>query len=298
MRGQVDAFGHFRFEHVAPGPYRLTARSSSGIAESRDVRVAEGDHVAVELSLDQLGKVAGWISGLLEGESASIAIHKDDESQHYVRGSAREFGNGRFELHGVVDGTYVVKARAGKRTLSTWAEVTGGDATVAFAFAGRSRLSGRVLAGTRPIPGMPLRMTPLDDAMPSGTGFTDEMGRFEFTGLDDGEYDIEVQLGVRGTWRSFPVTLFGETVTDVRLGRYSISGSVGSEAGSGIVQARFVGHGDEPVIHTAVFRNGKYRFDGLDQGDYLAGLHPSKEQRRPTATKLDPTATRNRGHAN
>ena len=32
--------------------------------------------------------------------------------------------------------------------------------------------------------------------------------------------------------------------------------------------------------------------------ELLAGLHPSKEQRRPTATKLDPTATQNRGHAN
>ena len=30
----------------------------------------------------------------------------------------------------------------------------------------------------------------------------------------------------------------------------------------------------------------------------LAGLHRSKWQRRPTATKLDPTATQNRGHAN
>ena len=61
---QVDPFGRFRFEHVTPGPYRLSARSSSGVAESRKVRVAEGERVAVDLSLVQLGRVTGWISGL------------------------------------------------------------------------------------------------------------------------------------------------------------------------------------------------------------------------------------------
>ena len=265
---QVDPFGRFRFEHVTPGSYRLSARSSSGVAESREVRVAEGERVAVDFSLVQLGRVTGWISGLLAGESASIALYQDDESQRYVRGSAEEFGNGLFELHGIEDGAYVVKARAGRRSLSTRAEVISGDATVAFAFVGRSRLTGRVLAGTRPIPQMSLSIAPVNDAMPSAYAFTDELGQFEFGGLDDGEYDIDVQLGPRGTSRSFPVTVFGETVSDLRLGPYSISGTTAPEFRNSIVQARFLVAGDEPVVHRAIVRNGQFRFDGLEQGNY------------------------------
>ena len=267
---KADPFGRFRFENVTPGSYKLWAHSSSGIAESRDVRVAEGEHVAIELSLVQLGRVGGWISGLLEGESASISLFHDDESQRHVRSSAQEFDNGRFELHGVEDGAYIAKARAGGRSLSTRTEVINGQGVADFAFAGRSRLTGRVLAGTRPIPMMPVSIAPVNDSMPSAYAVTDKQGRFAFQGLDDGEYEAEVQLGLRGTWRSFPVTLFGETVSDLRLGPYSISGTIGPGFRNNVVQARLVAPGDEPVIHRVfVNRTGTYRFDGLDQGDYL-----------------------------
>lgn len=148
---EVDPSGRFRFEHVTPGSYTVTVTSSSGIAERRDVRVAEGDHVAIEFSLVQLGHVTGWISGLV-----------------------------------------------------------------------------------------------------------------------DGEYEVEVQLGFRGTSRSFAVTVSGETVSDVRLGPYSIAGTIGPGFRHNVVQARLVEPGDEPVIHRVLVEgNGTYRFDGLDQGDYL-----------------------------
>lgn len=267
---EVDPSGRFRFEHVAPGSYTLSVTSSSGVAERRDLRVAKGDHVAIEFSLVQLGRVTGWISGLVEGESASIGLYHDDESQRFVRGSALDFGNGRFELHGVEDGAYVAKARVGGRSLSTRTEVVDGQGVADFAFVGRSRLTGRVLAGTRPIPMMPLSLVPLNDAMPSAQTMTNERGGFTFTGLDDGEYRVDVQLGLRGTTRSLAVTVFGETVWDVRLGPYSISGTIGPGFRNNVVQARLVAPGDEPVIHRVfVDRNGSYRFDGLDQGDYL-----------------------------
>ena len=266
----VGPLGRFRFEHVTPGSYRLAVRSSSGIAEGRELRVAEGDHVTVELSLVQLGRVTGWISGLLEGESASIALHQDDEAQRYVRSSPRDFGNGRFELHGVEDGAYVVKALTGGRSLSTATEVVDGQGIADFTFAGRSQLSGRVLAGTRPIPRMHVRVVPLSVALPSAHRMTDEAGRFEFNGLGDGEYEIEVQLGPRGTSRSFAVTVFGETVFDARLGPYSISGRLAPNFRNHFVQTRPLSADGEPEIHRVpVDASGRYRFDGLEQGDYV-----------------------------
>ena len=270
---EVDSFGRFRFEHVTPGSYRLSAHSSSGIAESRELRVAEGDHVAIEFSLVQLGRVSGWISRLVGGESASISLYHDDEAQRFVRGSGQDFGNGRFELAGVEDGAYVAKASAGGRSLSTRTKVVRGEGLADFAFIGRSRLSGRVLASTRPVPRMPVSLAPLTDAIPSAYAVTDEQGRFAFPGLDDGEYEIEVRLGLRGTSRSFAVTVFGETVSDLHLGPYSISGTVGPDFRNSAVQARLLARGDEPVVHRVfVERNGTYRFDGLDQGDYLVSL--------------------------
>ena len=266
---RVGPGGRFRFEHVTPGSYRLTVRSASGVAAGHDLHVVDGDHQAFELRLEPLGGISGWIEGLQEGESAWINVYRDVDPRSHVRGSDQDFGNGPFELRGLSDGAYVVKAQAGGRTLSTSVDVVGGQGIADFAFVGRSQLSGRVLAGTRPIPRVNVRVVPLSAALPSAHSLSDETGRFEVNGLGDGEYEVKVQLGPRGTSRSFAVTVFGETVFDARLGPYSISGRLAPHFRNHFVQARPLSAG-EPEIHKVfVDGSGRYRFDGLEQGDYV-----------------------------
>ena len=267
----VGLDGRFRFEHVTPGSYRLSVRSTSGVAERRDVHVVNGDHLVIELHLESLGGVSGWIDGLQEGESVWISVYRNDDPRSRVRGSDQAFGNGPFEMRGLSDGSYVVRATvAGGRKLSTPVEVVDGAGIANFAFVGRSQLSGRVLAGTRPLSRMNVAVNPLHPALPSAYMLTDEAGRFEFNGLSDGEYEIEVHLGPRGTTRSFAVTVLGDTTFDARLGPYSISGRLAPNFRNHFVQARLLDRTDEPVIHRVfVDGSGRYRFDGLDPGDYV-----------------------------
>lgn len=159
---------------------------------------------------------------------------------------------------------------AGGRKLTTPVEVVDGEGIANFAFVGRSQLSGRVLAGTRPLARMNVAVNPLHAALPSAYTLTDEAGRFEFNGLGDGGYEIEVHLGSRGTTRSFAVTVLGDTTFDARLGPYSISGRLAPSFRNHFVRARLLDGADEPVIHRVfVDGSGRYRFDGLDPGDYV-----------------------------
>ena len=269
---EVDAWGRFAFENVAPGAYHLSAQSGSGVVEGQSVTVSEGDDAAFDLRLDPLGEVAGWITGLVEGESASIAVYRpgDDGSRTHVKSSEQRVGNGRFELHGILDGAYIVQAQAGGRTLSAHVDVAGGHGTADFAFLGRSRLTGRVLAGERPIPNLPVEVVPKHAGLPSAHLLSDDLGGFDFRGLEDGDYALRVQLGLRGTWRAFDIEVSGATNFDARLGPHAISGTLPPTFRNHVVQARLVPSDDEPVVFRVfVDGTGKYRFDGLEDGNYV-----------------------------
>lgn len=157
---QVDQQGRFRFEHVTPGTYRLGARSPAGVAESRTLTVDHGEHIGLELGLDPLGRVSGWISGLGEAETARIAVYSDGADPHHVRSSHQGFGNGHFELHGLADGAYVVKAQTQERSRIAQTIIADGRAAVDFDFASRSHLAGVVHSGTRVLARMNVRVLP------------------------------------------------------------------------------------------------------------------------------------------
>lgn len=62
----------------------------------------------------------------------------------------------------------------------------------------------------------------------------------------------------------------GDTTYDARLGPYSISGRLAPNFRNHFVQARLQNGADEPVIHRVfVDGSGRYRFDGIDPGDYV-----------------------------
>lgn len=277
---QLDSAGGFRFDHLRAGSYTLYPRSDAGVVEARTVTVAEDEHLMLELAVDPLGRLMGFVSGLTATQSVSVSVKRADGT--FARRATASVGNGAFELNGFADGDYIVEADGVSFSLQRRVEVVGGLATVRFDFAQGSRLSGRVLAGERPLSGVDVEVMPMDGDFRSGGATSDSEGRFEMDRLDDGDYLARVRLGRRGTQRTFPVTVVGDTVFDVRLGPFRLSGKVLGEMsqpgstlrGSSlwvnhVVQAKLLSASDEPVVfRDFVDSRGMYAFEGLEEGLY------------------------------
>ena len=288
LERQVDAYGRFRFEGLAAGSYRLAARSSAGLVERRSLTLAKDERASVGLLAEPLGRLTGSISGLRESERASIFIWSADEWRDLVRRGESEFGNGRFVVHGIPDGDHVAEVTArmnwDSRTLTRRIEMVGGEAAADFSFAGRSRVKGRVLAGSRPVRAVMVGAVPKDSALPSAADMSDVDGEYEIPGLGDGEYELRAQLGPRGTHRSFDVAVVADTKFDIRLGSFALSGAVvleddhpfrlahpreGRNEANWVVQARLVSRSAEPVVFRGFTDSrGVFRFDGLEEGEY------------------------------
>lgn len=288
LERQVDTDGRFRFDSLAAGSYRLAARSSAGVVEERPLALAPDELASVGILAEPLGRITGRISGLLESEQASIFIWSGDERRDLVRRGQSEFGNGPFVVHGVPDGDHVVEVTArmdwDSRSLTRRVKVAGGEATADFSFAGRSLIKGRVLAGSRPVQSVMVRAVPKDPVLPSAVDMSDVDGKFEISGLADGEYELRAQLGPRGTHRSFDVAVVADTTFDIRLGSFALSGTVVLEAdhpfrvshpregrneANWVVQAKLVSASVEPVIFRGFTDSrGAFRFDGLEEGEY------------------------------
>ncbi|MDE0444062.1 MAG: carboxypeptidase regulatory-like domain-containing protein [Gammaproteobacteria bacterium] len=277
LERHVDAEGRFQFEGLAAGSYYLSARSAAGIVASRDLALAKDEVASVELLAEPLGRLSGWISGLAESEWASLFIR--DEWDSRLGPNPARFGNGRFVVNGIPDGELVVQATANvqrhSRSITRKVMMVGREATIDFDFSGRSRIAGRVLAGTRPVHAIMVRAVPKDPRMLSAVDMSDIDGRYEIPGLDIGEYEFRVQLGLRGTHRSFDVDVVSDAIVDIHLGPFALSGAVTLGAdqsfrlGNWVVQARLVSASGEPVIFRGFTDSrGVYRFDGLEKGTY------------------------------
>ena len=284
LQQRVASDGRFRFEDLAPGKYNVSARSEAGVVESRSIVLEKDEFASVALLAEPLGRVSGRISGLRESELAVVFIKNDDEWQDHVRHDGSEFANGRFVVNGIPDGDYVVEAtgwiqfdsRSISRKAKRKAKVVGGDASVEFDFSGRSRVGGRVLAGSRPVRSVMVRAVPKDPLMPSAADMSDAQGRYEIQGLGDGEYELRAQLGLRGTERTFDLTVASETDFDIRLGPFALTGTVSNENMRFMnyaVQARLISGSDEVVVfRDFIDSRGAYRFDGLEAGRYVVSL--------------------------
>ena len=140
-------------------------------------------------------------------------------------------------------------------------------------------MTGRVLAGSRPVRAVFIRAVPKDPLLTSAVDLSDAHGRYVIQGLDDGEYELRAQLGLRGTERSYDVAVVPDTTFDIRLGPFALSGAVTPAADQPLrltnrmVQARLIAASDKPVVYRGFTDSrGLYRFDGLEEGTYRVSV--------------------------
>lgn len=279
---RLDSLGSFRYRLVRSGSYSVVVRTDAGTVETRTIAVTEGDQIVIDLPVDPLGRLSGAVAGLSETMSVQIRVRSADADTRFWRNASEEVGNGPFELNGIPDGAYVVEADAGAFSLERKVDMVNGVATVHFEFNDGSSLSGRVLAGNRPLPHLHVDIIPTLPELPHAGVSADSEGRFEVGPLPNGDYRVRVRLGLRGTYRAFDVTVTGDTTFDVRLGPHRLSGKMLGDViefgpslrGSSMwvnhpVQASLLDAKDEPVVfRDFVDSRGMFSFDGLEEGRY------------------------------
>ena len=109
--GITDADGHFRFDRVQPGSYRLDTRVEAYLQEDLLVEVGPGGRANLELEVEPRGRVAGQI--LTPGGDPDLAWNHiylfqdrpDGQPAYVVRDQLQQ---GRFNLHARGAGPYTL----------------------------------------------------------------------------------------------------------------------------------------------------------------------------------------------
>lgn len=275
---KTDGNGNFSFDHLRAARYRLTAQSTAGNTQPREVVLGENQSQSgVLLTMISGALVQGTVSGLPAGRLGGVRVSAS--AQDYNDSEVTD-DNGKFTLKDVPSPSVVrlsastsfMQGRSTSMTLEVPAGAT--EVPVEIVFTGVSRLAGRVTRGGKPLGGLFVSAFP-DQGGGQGqrfSGQTDENGSYSLDGMTDGTYQVSV-YGQGANYRK-AVAVAGETSGDIVLPGVTIAGSVLDTSTSqpiegASVQAE-VGSGTQaPTIKRAVTdSNGSYSIDDVDPGNY------------------------------
>ena len=265
------ANGAFRFERkgLPDGAYGLVAGTDVGVVARRTVVITDGRSVeGVRLVVKEGKWLQISIVGLAASESARVAIHEPERRTVFESW----LSNGVHRVSGVPDEA-VVTAEEGRSMHSRWLTRRiqlgdSGEAAVRFDFTTRSRLTGTVTAGGRPLGGMVLRVLPANSSAPKGYTHTNHQGRYDVYGLAEGPHTV--QMGPH----SFAVHVAQEaqdTPFDIELPAVSLAGVVryaptGRPVWGAEVQLR---QGEGYSDWAVTMPDGTFHFDGLAAGEHV-----------------------------
>ena len=286
---KVAADGAFRWDGLEGGEYRLTVESDAGVVGTRTVTVADGDSADdIRLVVEAGGRLWGTINGLFPTEDVTVTLW----DRHGATVLRRDFGNGAYSLQGVPQATTVTARTNERRPPLAGALVRGtpiadralarsvrldeqGEAQLDLDFTGRSRLTGTVRSGERPLGGIDLAVVPEDRSRPTAYATTGEQGRFAVQGISAGLHSVQTRSG-----HSFEVYVVDDATLDIELPPVSLSGTVrnartGQPVGGGWSRLeRIHAPGDSRTMAIAVRidGDGSFRFEGLVSGEYVVRL--------------------------
>ncbi|HEV2063761.1 MAG TPA: carboxypeptidase regulatory-like domain-containing protein, partial [Thermoanaerobaculia bacterium] len=285
---KTDGNGNFSFDHLRAARYRLTAQSSAGNTQPREVVLGENQaQSGVLLTMIAGALVQGTVSGLPAGRVGGVRIFAS--AQDY-NDNAMTDDNGKFTLKDVPSPSVVrlnastsfMQGRSTSMTLEVPAGAT--EVPVEIVFAGVSRLAGRVTRGGKPLGGLFVSAVP-EQAGGQGqrfSGQTDENGSYSLDGMTDGTYQVSVNGQGANYRKAFAVS--GDTSGDVVLPGVTISGSVIDTTTSqpiegASVQAEVGNETQVPSIkRTLTDSNGSYSIDDVDPGNYQVSAKKSGYQ--------------------
>ena len=264
--------GEFRFERkgLPDGVYVLVAGVTPGVVARHTVVIRDGQSVeGVRLVVKEGNWLRISLEGLLPSEGGRVTIR--DEEGRVVFDSG--FGNGVHHISGVPEEAVVVAdASVGGQWRWFARNVRLGDvggAAAHFDFTARSRLSGTITAGGRPLSGLQFRVLPAEPSAPRVRSHTNHQGRYDVYGLADGLHLVRTDAG-----HSFEVHVGQETHFDMDLPAVSLAGVVRyARTGrpvSGIEVRLRRSDGYFTIIRTGL--DGSFRLDGLVAGEHVVSV--------------------------
>lgn len=284
---RTDAHGQFSFDSMAPARYRFTA-ARRGYSEARvdDVDISSG--APVRLVLRSGATLYGQVRGLTADElqSASVEARGGDGAM----AAAPVDATGSFRLEGAPTGTVRVAAVVSRTFTSrktsapqTLTLAAGQSQSVTLEFNSDTVIRGRVTRNLRPLASANVMFTAKrgGPAQTSGSATTDEQGNYAVSGLEPGEYSVNVMDMQRFSPYQTTYEVKGSATFDIDYSASMLRGRVvDASTGDPIADARV----QVRPTTTEAFRseraavtdvNGVFSVDGVAPGTYTVSADKS-----------------------
>jgi uncharacterized GH25 family protein len=249
MRGgsvRTNANGAFEMDALTPGRYRFTA-SKQGVGEGSVDDIDLSANQQVRITMRGGATIYGRIIGLTPDE-LSVATVTARSGRSYV--SASPDSSGSYRMEGAPSGTVTVTAELQARDITanrtsqrqTVEIAPGGSQSVDLTFRSDITISGRVLRNGKPLPSANVMFVPKRSgaAHTMASASTNEQGQYTLSGVEEGEYGVEVIDMQRFSPYSTSFTVRGTTTFDIEFSTSSLRGTVVDAATS------------EPVANAAI----------------------------------------------
>ncbi len=230
---RTNASGQFELESVMPGRYRFVAtKSGLGQGSVEDVDVSSG--APVRIVMHGGGTIYGRVTGLSPSDLANVTVHAMGGRSS---ASAPVNASGEYRIEGAPTGTVEIRAMLQARSLGggmrSSSEKTielepGGSQMVEIEFRGDITVRGRVMRNDRPLANATVMFLPRQGsaAQSSSSATTDERGNYSISGVEEGEYGVEVLDMERYTPYSTTYMVRGSSTFDIEYRTGGIRGHV------------------------------------------------------------------------
>jgi len=228
-----DAFGRFRFDHLASGRYSLVASLRNRSSATQTIVLQDGpsrDDAVLQVAAG--ATLQGVVTGLPDSWRNGMTISASGADSY--SGMTRTGSDGRFQFSGVPPGTATLRATAGdftgsSRSVLKQVEMPDGQPVVEteIVFDPGYALSGRVTRGGQPLPGVTVVANLIGGGGRQASSQTDDGGSYRMEGLAAGTYNVMAMPNVLGgSTRSQQVTLSGDQSVDIAIPSAKLGGMV------------------------------------------------------------------------
>ncbi|HEX8253635.1 MAG TPA: carboxypeptidase regulatory-like domain-containing protein, partial [Thermoanaerobaculia bacterium] len=229
---RTNASGTFELESMKPGRYRFTARKAGlGQATVEDVDISSGAPVRITLAAGAV--ITGRVSGLSPQDLPTTTV---EARAGRTYASASVDGQGNFRMEGAPTGTVQISAVVASRDISarrssatqTLELEPGGSQSVDIVFRNDITIRGRVTRNGAPLATASVMFNPRrgSQAQTSVSATTDERGQYTLSGVEEGEYNVEVIDMQRFSPYSTTYTVRGSDMFDIDYRTSGIRGRV------------------------------------------------------------------------